>query len=175
MAVNPAHIPHLWAAFPVGYLAVPGTVTAEGRQVVRGKDNQCLWYWPVDAKFSKPGLAVFDDERPTGKLLPDLSDDSTWGAVLRLLAERCNIDGNRGVLWVPKTTTVVDRKRWSSGKAIAGWTLRTLTRHATFVLPDEKDEVVAVLKAVTMTNCACMRVLKRECPMHGEIKARPWR
>ena len=165
----------LWAAFPVGYLPVPGTTTVGGQQVLRGKDGDTLWYWPVDAKFSKPGHTFFDEERPKLELLPDLNDDSTWSAVLRMLADRVNINGSRGVMWAPKATEVKDRKRGSVSKAIAGWSLRTLTRQVVFPLPDLNDEVTALLRALKMTHCSCGRGLKRECAQHGESKHRPWR
>ena len=165
----------LWAAFPIGYFPTPGTSTVGGQQVVRGKDGAPLWYWPEDAKFSKPGLSFFDEERPKLWLLPDLTDDSTWVAVLRLLGTRTNIDGSRGIMWTPKATETRDRARMSVGKTLAGWTLRTVTRQVTFPLPGVKDEATALLKALKMTACACNKGLQRECPQHGETRYRPWK
>lgn len=166
---------NLWSAFPTGFLEVPGTSTIGRQQVLRGRDNQCLWFWPQELVFAKPGASLFDETRPTGVLLPDLSDDATWWAVLRLLAQRVGIPNTRGVSWVPKAGEVVDRKRGSVGKAVVGWTVRSLTRSATFPIPQVSDEEQALLVAVAMTNCACGRGVQRDCPQHGEIKARPWR
>ena len=146
-----------------------------GQQVLRGKDGLPIWYWPEEAKFSKPGLPLFDEERPKLILLPDLTDESTWYAALRLLADRCNVNGTKGLMWSPKATEVHDRKRGSVSKAVAGWTLRTLTRQVMFPLPDEKDEAMALLKAIKLTHCSCGRGSKRECPQHGESRHRPWR
>lgn len=176
MAINATLVPDLWKAFPAGYLAEAGTLTVCGAQAFRGKDHSIVWYWPQDARFGKPGTDLFDEARQRLDLLPDLEDPSTWSAAVRLLASRCNLDyGRKGVLWVPKAKEVIDRKRWSSGKALVGWTLRTMSRQATFPIPDVNDELVALLRAIAMTNCACGRGLQRDCPQHGEIKARPWR
>lgn len=176
MPVDPTIVADLWAAFPAGYLALPGTATVCGAQALRGKDHSVVWFWPEDAKFSKPGLTMFDEARAKLDLLPDLDDQSTWYAALHHLAERALLSpGTRGVIWVPKSAEVVDRKRWSSGKALVGWTARTLTRSATFMIPGVTDERVALLKAIAMTNCACGRGPRAECPQHGDAKARPWR
>ena len=174
MHIDPKLLKDFWSAFPAGYFDVPGTVTVGGQQVLKGKNGQVLWYWPQDALFSRPGLTLFDDARPTATLLPDLEDDSTWAAVMRLLAQRTGL-GTRGTTWVPKTHEVRDRSRGSTSKAIAGWTLHSMTRQATFPLPDVKGEDVALLRAVAMTNCACGRGSQRDCPQHGDVKARPWR
>jgi len=174
MPFDSTAIQDLWNAFPTGHFDIPGTMTVTGVQVLKGRDGQAVWFWPEEARFGKPGTALFDEARGRLDLLPDLSDNATWFAVLRLLAERCNIDPRRGMMWVPKAKEVVDKKRWSTGKAIAGWSLRTLTKQATFPV-ELNDEVLALLQAVAMTNCACGRGPMRLCPLHGESKARPWR
>ena len=165
----------LWDAFPVGYLPIVGTSTIGKQQVVRGKDGQCLWFWPTDIHFSKPGFEKFDDLRPKGWFLPDLTDDVTRTAITRVLAERVNMDATCGVLWFPKTTETVDHSRGSASKAILGWTIRSIARQAFFPMPDEKNGDTALLQAIAMTNCACGRGSKKNCPMHGENRARPWR
>ena len=165
----------LWAAFPTGYFPITGTTTVGGQQVLRGKDTQPLWYWPVDSSFSKPGHALFEGAKSTGILLPSLSDDATWSALLRYLAQRAGIRGVRGLTWFAKTGSVRDPKRNSIRKVVESWSLRTLTTGLSFPLPDVLEEDIALLKAIAMTNCACGRGLPRDCPMHGEAKARPWR
>ena len=174
MPFDPSNMQDLWAAFPTGSLDVPGTMTVTGVQVLKGRDQQSVWFWPEDARFGKPGTALFDEARSRLDLLPDLTDISTWLTALRVLADRTNIDPHRGVLWVPKGKEVFDRKRGSSGKAIAGWSLRTLTKQATFPI-ETTDEIVALMRALAMTNCACGKVFKSLCPMHGDSKHRPWR
>jgi hypothetical protein len=163
-----------WNAFPTGYLPIPGTTTVGGQQVLRGKEGQALWYWPKEAWFSQPGQDLFDEVRSTAVLFPDLTDDATWAAVLRLLAQRVGL-GTRGLAWVPKACEVRDRARSSFGKGIAGWTLHTMTRRAMFPIPDVKDETEALLRAIAMTNCECGKGSKRNCPLHGDSAARPWR
>lgn len=165
----------LLAAFPIRYLPVSGTVTIGGQQVIKGKDDQCLWYWPQDAKFSKPGLTVFEEERQKMTLFPDMSDEATYAAVLRILANRVGMSAKSGVIWIPKTKEIQDKNRGSVSKVIAGWSLHTLTRQVLFPLPEVKDDAQALVQAITMSNCACGRGPIKDCPSHGESKARPWR
>jgi len=168
-----ASIRDLCAAFPIGYLGIPGTMTVAGMQVLKDRQGQNIWFWPQEVKFGKPGTTLFEEAREKLELLPDLTDDSTWFAALRLLAERCRLNPRQGVRWGPKAKAVFDRKRGSSGKAIAGWSLRTWTTHATFPIT-LTEEVPALLRALTMTNCACGRGPLRQCPIHGEANFRPW-
>lgn len=174
MAFDPTMTPDLWAAFPRGYLDVPGTVTVGGHQVLRGRDGVPVWFWPQEVKFSRPGLDLFDDCKDKLVLLPDITDTATWAVAIRVLAERCHIDPQRGALWVPKGKEVIDRQRGSSGKAIAGWSLRTVTKQVLFPIA-VSDEKVALLRALAMTNCACGRGPMMQCPIHGDSRHRPWR
>lgn len=164
----------LWDAFPTGYFPVRGTTTLGGQQVLQGKGTQILWYWPQEAQFSRQGNMLFDEARPAGVLLPDLEDEATRDAVRRFLAERVGL-GAQGTTWSPKTQDVRDPARGSTHKTIVGWTLHAMTRRATFAIPDVKDGATALLQAVKLTNCACGRGSPRDCPLHGDIKARPWK
>lgn len=166
----------LRAAFPAGYLTTPGTRTMGGHQALRGATGATVWCWPHGGEILGPDDPRFDVARKEGLILPDLSDASTWGAVLRLLGGRVGLtDYQQGLLWVPKAGLVTDRARGSSGKVTAGWTVRTLTRSATFSLPGVIDPVEGLLRAVALTNCACSVGAKRACPTHGDAMSRPWR
>jgi hypothetical protein len=170
---DPQNLQALWSAFPIGYFPVPGTVTVGGQQVLRGRDQQPMWFDPQEVQFYRNGSQAFDHARNLLHLLPDLDDEMTYIAVLRHLAMRCGIDPSKGLAFVPKSAMVRNVKRNSVSKQIAGWTVRTLSQSATFPVTDT-NERLALLECLRMSNCTCGQSYKSLCPQHGKPSDRPW-
>ena len=173
MLDNPSVIQALWEAFPKGYAEIPGIRTLGGYYVLRGKGG-LLWFQPVGGGIISVGSDTFDEVRDRLELLPDPMDPNTWTLLRHYLADRAGMDTTQGIGWFPKSKQAVDTKRASTGKVLAGWSLKSFSRNVTLPI-DEKNGVIALLKAIQMTNCTCGVTGMRLCPLHGDSKAKPWR
>lgn len=151
-------------AFPAGFFPEPGTVTVAGVQVIRGSNTLPTWLWADRDQTAKQGDPLFDQARKAGDLLPEMLHPGTRDAVRRLLIERVRFNSDTA-FWTPKTSR--------QGKNVEGWVLSTQTRRVVFPIEGETDWTQALLQAIVMTNCACGRGLRSQCPIHGTWK--PWR
>lgn len=165
----------LWDAFPQGYFERIGTVTQGGWSVVRGKYGTPNWFSPDGGIVTKPGASDFEEAKKLLALLPDVTDATTLLSLRSFLAERCGLDSSNGVHWTPKADKEWNKQRQAYSKVYGGWNLATVSRTICFPMQGENDPVLGLLKAIQMTNCACGRVLQKQCPQHGDLSAKPWR
>jgi hypothetical protein len=171
---DPELVRALWMAFPMQYFDRPGSGTIGGWSVIRGKGGISLWFTPDGGVLCRPGMPAFAEVASTMALLPDPFDSTTWLLLRNYLAERAGLDTSGGIGWTPKGREVIDRKRWSRGKELAGWTLRTVSSTRTIAVK-ETDPVYALLAAIQMTNCTCSTPGSvSTCPLHGTARSSPW-
>ena len=158
--LTPEILTALQDAFPGGYIRLDGIRTTGGYFCFHIPGKGHVWYLPVNNKFTQVGNSLFTDEKAKLTLLPDVTHDPTYRALLAFLAEQTNPPHQQGLRWYPSTR----------GKTLIGWSLQGRGSAKTFQGIAAREPRLALLQALAMIRCRCAEKGRKNCPLHGTHK-----